>query len=456
MKQLHLSSSHTNLSEDRAIVIIMQESTVTPTSHLLPSNSTSQDIPTTLFTESEDSEWSFQSYIALGIIFVLMTITFIGNILIIVSVAKFKRLQIPPNYILVNLAVADLGVAIMTLLLFAFNFLSETGGVLCLLPYCFMSLFSGVSVLSLSIIAYDRYSALVEPLKYSARITSFHIAVICLVVWIYVTIISVIPMIGWVIPLPGTSMDMLCSLNFYHNYTSLAQVIAIFLPALVCMFFCYCRVMLVARHHTRAISAVQFSLFPGAIKNYNTFKGSKYWKTLALILGVFTLTWGTFITTVIVEVFCKACAQFLTMHNYSGLLLLLNSCLNPWIYAFRNQDFRAAFRRILRCFWRPCKKGSKRSNSSSVNERRNSRMSVALSRTNSLCGNLQTLQMLYEQEMALKNNNQPNFKDGEVETRHTSIGNSKTSVEKEEVTEPHVPSREDQVSPREPMQIQEA
>ncbi|XP_030854780.1 tyramine receptor Ser-2-like [Strongylocentrotus purpuratus] len=448
MKQLHLSSSQTNLSEDQAIIIIMQETTVTPISHLLRSNGSGQDIATTLFPEGADSEWGFQSYIALGIIFILMTITFIGNILIIVSVAKFKRLQIPPNYILMNLAVADLGVAIMTLILFAFNFLSETGGVLCLLPYCLMSLFSGVSVLSLSIIAYDRYSALVEPLKYSARITSVHIAVICLLVWIYVTVISVIPMIGWFIPLPGTSMEMLCSLNFYHNYTSLAQVIAIFLPALVCMFFCYCRVMLVARHHTRAISAVQFSLFPGAVKNYNTFKGNKYWKTLALILGVFTLTWGTFITTVVVEVFCKAFSQFLTMHNYTGLLLLLNSCLNPWIYAFRNQDFRAAFRRILRCFRRPCKKGSVRSNSNAVHERRNSRMSVALSRTNSLCGNLQTLQMLYEQEMALKNNNQTNFKDGEVETRQTSLGNSKASVQIEEEKEPQVPITE-------PIQVEE-
>lgn len=76
-------------------------------------------------------------------------------------------------------------------------------------------------------------------------------------------------------------------------------------------------------------------------------------------------------------------------------------------------------------------------------------MSVALSRTNSLCGNLQTLQMLYEQEMALKNNNQTNFKDGEVETRQTSLGNSKASVQIEEEKEPA------QVPFTEPIQVEE-
>ncbi|XP_072167453.1 adrenocorticotropic hormone receptor-like [Diadema setosum] len=438
MKHLQLSSSPGNLSGNNLVVIIMpQEPTATSIAdlghHGTNANAT-QDLASAFpsLEEGMEATWSAQAYIALAIIFLLMTITFIGNILIIVSVAKFKRLQIPPNYILVNLAVADIGLAIMMPFLFAINFLRdvEDGNVLCLVPYCLMSLLSGVSVLNLSIIAYDRYSALVEPLKYSSRVTTVRIAAICLMVWLYVTVVSAIPLVGWFYPLSG--MNMMCTLNFYHNYTALAQVIAIFLPALVCMFFCYCRVMLVARHHTRAISAVQFSLFPGVLnKNYNMFKGNKYWRTLALILGVFTFTWGVFMTSVVVEVFCEKCAKFLTMHNYSGLLLLLNSSLNPWIYAYRNQDFRAAFSRVLRCFRKPCKRTLTRSSSNLVGERRNSRMSVALSRTNSLCGNLQTLQMLYEQEMALKNNNQQDFKNGEVETRQTSVANSKASVRRE-------------------------
>ena len=434
MKLMHLSPSQ-NLSEDRIIIVIMQGS---PTTSLfdLPGNTSHQDTSTTASPELQDV--SVQAYIAFTIILILFLMTFLGNILIIASVAKFKRLQIPPNYILINMAVADMGVAIMTLVLYTFTYVRdvEDDSVMCLVPYCFMSLMSGVSVLSLSVIAYDRYSALVEPLKYSSRITSFRITVICVAVWLYVTFVSTIPLIGWFHPLPGSSMNMekLCSLNFYNSYTLLAQVLAIFLPAVVCMFFCYCRVMLVARHHTRAISAVQFSLFPGVLKNYNSFKGNKYWRTLALILGVFTLTWGTFTISVVVEVFCQNCANFLQIHNYSGLLLLLNSSLNPWIYAYRNQDFRAAFSRILRCVTKPCEKKLSRSKSNLVGERRNSRMSVALSRTNSMCGNLQTLQMLYEQEMGLKNNNQPDFKDGEVETRNTSVNNSKVSVNNSKVS----------------------
>lgn len=351
-------------------------------------------------------EWTTYHLVAICIVMVLFIATLFGSTLVIISIMKFKRLQIPSNYIILNMAISDICVAtVMPLILV----IELVGGYfhnvyVCLLPYGLVTLASGVSLLSICIIAYDRYAALVKPLRYGERITPLKIGMLCAAAWIYVFAVSAAPFVGWYSVLQTSDFGFKCQYHVLNNYAILFQICSIFVPGLVVMVICYTRVMLVARRHTRAISAVQSSLFPNQAstskRSYSLFKGSKYTRTLALILGSFLMTWGVFVTCLLIEIFCPSCT--VPLHKYAGLLVFLKSSLNWWIYCYRSQDFKAAFRRLLRTVF-PCLKKKKRSSGVQMLDGRQgstSRASEALSRTNSMVGGInQQLEILYENEV---------------------------------------------------------
>ncbi|XP_038055962.1 octopamine receptor 2-like [Patiria miniata] len=342
---------------------------------------------------SAELEWTPQTILAMVSVSLLTILTIFGNVLVIIAVVKYKRLQIPSNYILVNLAVADVSVAVFAPLVFVVELLGYlvTNVYLCILPYCLVTLGCGVSLLSLGIVAYDRYAALVKPLKYYQHVTMRRVLCFSLVIWMFVFIIAFMPLCWQFLVESQTDDQPACSFYLLSKYLLLFQVLVIFVPAFLVMIGCYCRVMLVARHHSRAISAIQLSLFPNTFsKNLHMFKGTKYTRTLLIILGFFFLTWVTFTLMLLIERFCDICSRTIPLHHYSVFLIFANSALNPWIYAHRNQDFKSAFRRLFRCG-----KKSQRSSARGPEGRRNSRVSDALSRTNSMVGGLQHLHVLY-------------------------------------------------------------
>ncbi|XP_033631124.1 octopamine receptor-like [Asterias rubens] len=332
------------------------------------------------------------------VVLLISTTTVFGSLLVILAVHKFKRLQIPSNYILVNLAAADISVAVFIPLLYVTLWL-RPNVYLCSLAYSLVILGCGVSLLSLGVVAYDRYAALVKPLKYCQHITTKRVVGFSAAIWLYVAVIAFAPICwNYVESILDSEplQDAECSFKLLNRYVVLFQLTATFLPVFLLMIGCYCRVMLVARHHSRAISAIQLSLFPNSFnKNFHMFKGNKYSRTLLIILGFFCVTWVIFTLTLLVEKFCTICGEDVApLHKYSSFLIFANSCLNPWIYAHRNQDFKSAFKRLARALF--CMKKRPRSSSQSGEGRRNSRFSDALSRTNSMVGGLQHLHILYD------------------------------------------------------------
>ncbi|XP_078370285.1 neuromedin-K receptor-like [Oculina patagonica] len=98
---------------------------------------------------------------------------FIGNILVIVSFVKTQSLRTSTNYYIVNMAVSDLFCACFNWPLYATEgmlsskvFITEpAASVVCKLGLCFRVISQVVSLLSLVLIAVDRYVAIVFPLK---------------------------------------------------------------------------------------------------------------------------------------------------------------------------------------------------------------------------------------------------------------------------------------------------
>ncbi|CAN0304043.1 unnamed protein product [Lampetra planeri] len=70
-------------------------------------------------------------------------------------------------------------------------------------------------------------------------------------------------------------------------------------------------------------------------------------KTLGLILGAFTLCWLPFFVRELVVNVCEACAPPELLSELISWLGYANSLVNPLIYTTLNEDFRAAFKRMV-------------------------------------------------------------------------------------------------------------
>ena len=242
---------------------------------------------------------------------------------------------------------------------------------LCLAPNRILMTACGVSVLTLAAIAYDRHTALVSPLKYVSVMTIRKIGVLVTLTWVYSAAIVWAPLpLGWFSwrPLPAepdpSAAPQPCSFQLLHDNAHILFLSAIVGPACLAITVCYFRIFMVARHHARAIAAVEHSVHHNLRIRF-IIKDAKYAKTLALVIGVFLLLWTPYLACLLAEVLADVDVSPWTW-NYLTLLAVLNSGLNPWIYAFKNNEFRSAFRKIFRSCCSACPrfhKGSRRPSS---------------------------------------------------------------------------------------------
>uniref|UniRef100_A0A7E4VYH5 G_PROTEIN_RECEP_F1_2 domain-containing protein n=1 Tax=Panagrellus redivivus TaxID=6233 RepID=A0A7E4VYH5_PANRE len=132
---------------------------------------------------------------------VIITMTVIGNILVVVAVFSYRPLKKVQNYFLVSLAASDLAVAIIVMPLHVVKFLANgrwlLGITMCQLFTTADILLCTSSILNLCAIALDRYFAIHDPLNYAQKRTLKFVCINIILVWIVSAIISIPPMLGW-------------------------------------------------------------------------------------------------------------------------------------------------------------------------------------------------------------------------------------------------------------------
>lgn len=141
-------------------------------------------------------------FIIKGMVMCLIIITAIlGNLLVIISVIKHRKLRIITNYFVVSLAFADLLVALCVMPFNAIVSLTNQwyfGYLMCDVWNSFDVYFSTASILHLCCISVDRYYAIVKPLQYPIIMNQNTVLLMLSNVWILPGIISFTPiMLGW-------------------------------------------------------------------------------------------------------------------------------------------------------------------------------------------------------------------------------------------------------------------
>ncbi|XP_045172008.2 probable G-protein coupled receptor No9 [Mercenaria mercenaria] len=291
------------------------------------------------------SDWVTNEYISISLVAVSVPFIFCSNIIVLLSVIKFKRLQIPTNFFIMSLAAADIVIAItlpfyITVELTPIKISDDT---LCLAANRILMTAGGVSIITLATIAYDRFTAITYPLKYILLMKKRKIIGFILFSWLYSSFICWIPVI---FGLHGNvrQHSSQCSNSVLNRKSRMLFISAIFTPACALILFFYFKIFRIARHHAHAIAAVENSI-RSTLERQFVKSDTKYAKTIAIVIGVFLCLWLPYQICLLLT-FIGYSEQNQWVNNYLMLLAFFNSGVNPWVYAYQNSDFRSAYKKL--------------------------------------------------------------------------------------------------------------
>ena len=197
--------------------------------------------------------------LSLVISILVFVLTIFGNVLTIFVTINNKQMRFLRHYLVANLAVADLFVALLAFPLrlvglFGSPWINNCDN--CLITITFTLLFCNTSVLSLTLMTFDRYRCIVHPYSYSDFPTFKNFWIPVLLCWVLSTLVSFLPYIGWkkydLIYMETVNICRYLSVLDEH-YIIFVFVATVFIPFLL-MVMSYIRIFLVAKKQSTKIS----------------------------------------------------------------------------------------------------------------------------------------------------------------------------------------------------------
>ena len=287
-------------------------------------------------------------------IFVLLNImAFTGNLLVCIAFYKNPSLRSITNYFVLSLALTDLAMAVFVIPLATASSIANkwvAGDLGCKLRYFFTNSLGGTSLLTVMLLALNRYFRVVRPSLYPKLFSSNGSVTMALSAWI-VTIIAVIILFF----ATGVQFETLsvqpafCLRTFTDSAGKISFGVVhdayIAIPSLVIV-FCYVRIyQSVRKHNAVALSS------PRKGKCAYGIQEKKMTRMLTVVVAGFYLCWLPLFVTQILMTFTKIIKErdikFYNFYfNFPGYC---SSVINPVVYATMNPPFRSEFRNIFRC-----------------------------------------------------------------------------------------------------------
>ncbi len=293
---------------------------------------------------------------------IICFVGFIGNALVIVTYALYKRTKSMTDVYLLNVAIADiLFVVALPLIIYSEQYGWSMGNLSCKLLRGIYSvnLYSGM--LLLACISGDRYLAIVQARR-SYRLRSstlLYSHLVCAVVWLSALLLSLPTFMFYERYQPGPSESSIwnvsdsekgpyvCFFKFQSNETALVMktvvpssqvALGFFLPLLI-MGFCY--------------SSVIVTLLRA--KNFQRHKAVRVVLTVVLVFVICHMPYNIALLFYTINMFqeqeCSREESVALTMTITKSLAYLHACLNPLLYAFIGVNFRNHFRKILRDIW---------------------------------------------------------------------------------------------------------
>uniref|UniRef100_A0A3Q2YI58 Adrenergic, alpha-2D-, receptor a n=1 Tax=Hippocampus comes TaxID=109280 RepID=A0A3Q2YI58_HIPCM len=179
----------------------------------------------------------------------IISVTIVGNVLVIVAVLTSRALRAPQNLFLVSLASADILVATLVI---PFSLVNEVmgywyfGSTWCAFYLALDVLFCTSSIVHLCAISLDRYWSVTKAVSYNLKRTPKRIKSMIAMVWVISAVISFPPL------LMTKHDERECLINDETWYILSSCVVSFFAPGLI-MILVYCKIYKVAKQRSSTV-----------------------------------------------------------------------------------------------------------------------------------------------------------------------------------------------------------
>ncbi|KAM3829458.1 adenosine receptor A1-like [Vipera latastei] len=307
------------------------------------------------------------------------------NLLVCLTIYLHKELRCITNYLIVSLAVADLGVGAVAI---PFSMVLSMEYTLyfytCLFLTCFPLVTTQFSILLLLVIAIHTHLKLKLPNSYPLHVKKRWVLIIVAFCWLLSLLIGLSPMMGWnqfqqygqsgnktmaidfqkavfvFVIQDKPPRDLLSeayrdpeTLSYSHGHVEhlgRCSFTSIFSPEfLVYFIFLVCTLLPLA-----AMLGIYGDIFR-VVRGH--FQSRPLWPakrkemqmacTLLLLVGVFFICWMPLHLIYCIQLLCPSCEQYESLEHLAVLLSHLNSLANPLVYALRKKNVGLALRSVF-------------------------------------------------------------------------------------------------------------
>ncbi|KAM4707005.1 uncharacterized protein O3C94_002386 [Discoglossus pictus] len=278
------------------------------------------------------------SFTALFLVLYLMTLS--GNFLIINAVRVDQRLHSPMYFFLSNLSFLDICYSTVTVPKMLINVLSEKKTITfnqCMCQLFFLHFFGGTECFLLTVMAYDRYVAICNPLRYHIVMSHWFCLWLVLITWIAGFVHSFTQaLLTYQLPFCGPN-------KINHFFCDVHP-----LSVLACSDTAFIDIFIIANSGMISLTCFLVLLFSylGIITTILKIRSAegrrKAFSTCASHLLVVTILFGP-----CVFIYLRPPVNYAADKMVSMLYTILTPLLNPIIYTMRNQEMKNAMKKLV-------------------------------------------------------------------------------------------------------------
>uniref|UniRef100_A0A8C1IAL3 Opsin 4b n=1 Tax=Cyprinus carpio TaxID=7962 RepID=A0A8C1IAL3_CYPCA len=282
----------------------------------------------------------------------------VGNFLVMYAFCKSRSLRTPANMFIINLAVTDFLMCVTQTPIFFTTSLHKRwifGEKGCELYAFCGALFGICSMITLMIIAVDRYFVITRPLASIGVMSRKRALLILSAAWVYSMGWSLPPFFGWSAYVPeglltSCSWDYMTFSPSVRAYTMLLFTFVFFIPLFVIM-YCYFFIFRAIRDTNRAVGKINGEGGPrDSIKKMNQMKNEwKMAKIALIVILLYVISWSPY-SCVALTAFAGY-ADMLTpyMNSVPAVIAKASAIHNPIIYAITHPKYRSAIAKYIPC-----------------------------------------------------------------------------------------------------------
>ena len=282
-----------------------------------------------------------RAHIAIIALYLFPIISFVflaTNGMVVSAIVRFKCLHTRPYIFVVNTSVADILTSITTIPLVILYLNKEISGRICMI-FTLVLFPLMASILSVFLISIDRFLCISTPYFFRRWMTIKTSILLSLGLWVFAVVLCFSAVLVPIEPKWVNCFDVLFDSEYTLLLTTLFGVI---LVAMTILYGIICRIAWIQRKRIMAInSAINGNVLSETDR--------KIQNMLLTVLGIFYVCWMPRLSMMLWEAVADNTSKdHGVLERVFEVLCLCNSFMNPFVYAFKSQQFRVAFKLFLR------------------------------------------------------------------------------------------------------------